>query len=547
MISTEAVNADPATASHTASHTASQAGESGLVCVGLVKKYGGVTVLNGVSLSVLPGNVVGLVGENGAGKSTTSAIIAGMVQADDGVMSLDGLPYQPRTPADALKAGVALIHQEIRMIPELSVAENIFLGRLPLRRGKIDRRSINESSAHMLGLLGSDTDPRRPVAGLSIAAQQEIEIARALTRDPRFIIFDEPSASLGESETARVFDQIHLLRERGVGIVYISHRLDEIGELADSIVCLRDGALAASWSERDVAKSDIVRAMVGREFVFGHSAPSEKQADVALEVTGLGRTGVFEDINFSVNRGEILGIAGLVGAGRTEMVRTIAGADRATAGTVTVEGVPVTIRGPHSSIAAGIAMVPEDRKNQGLNLDRSGAENMTLPWERKLTKSGIITKRRIIDVANRQREFLDIRGNVDIPVSSLSGGNQQKVLLGKWLVKTPRVLILDEPTRGVDVGAKMTIYQTIRSLAEQGVAIIVVSSELEEVLGLSHRVLVMAGGRQRGILSRDDATPERIMDLALATNSVVQALSPTNATTAQWSTHTVNEGNTHDV
>ena len=543
MITKATAHADQNTASRPDPAT----GKPGLVCTGLSKSYGGVTVLNGVSLSVSPGTVVGLVGENGAGKSTTSAIIAGMIQADAGVMTIDGLPYEPRTPADALKAGVALIHQEIRMIPELSVAENIFLGRLPLRRGRIDRRSINESSAHILGLLGSDSDPRRQVAGLSIAAQQEIEIARALTRSPRYIIFDEPSASLGESETARVFDQIHLLREHGVGIVYISHRLDEIGELADSIVCLRDGALVASWANRDVAKSEIVRAMVGREFVFGHSAPQDKQADVALEVKELGRTGVFEGISFSVNRGEILGIAGLVGAGRTEVVRTIAGADRATTGEVLVDGVPVTIHGPRSSIAAGIAMVPEDRKNQGLNLDRTGAENIALPWERKLTAGGIVTKRRIIDVANLQREFLDIRGSVDIPVSSLSGGNQQKVLLGKWLVKTPRVLILDEPTRGVDVGAKMTIYKTIRSLAEQGVAIIVVSSELEEVLGLSHRVLVMAGGRQRGILSREDATPENVMELALATESSVQDPSSTNEITALRSTVTVNEGITHDV
>ena len=516
--------------------------DTGLLCTGLVKSYGGVTVLNGVSLSVARGTVVGLVGENGAGKSTTSAIIAGMVQPDSGVMSIDGVPYEPRTPAEALKAGVALIHQEIRMIPELSVAENIFLGRLPLRRGRVDRRSINEASAQILGQLGSHIDPRRQVAGLSIAAQQEIEIARALTRSPRFIIFDEPSASLGESETARVFEQIHLLREHGAGIVYISHRLDEIGELADSIVCLRDGAMVASWAERGVPKSEIVRAMVGREFVFEHNAPHDIQPEVALEVRGLGRSGTFEGVNFTVNRGEILGVAGLVGAGRTEMVRTLAGSDQATAGEILVDGVAVTIRNPQSSIAAGIAMVPEDRKNQGLLLEQTGAQNIALPWEKKLAKNGIVTKRQISGEANRQREFLDIRGRVDIPVSSLSGGNQQKVLLGKWLVNTPKILILDEPTRGVDVGAKMTIYQTIRSLAQQGVAVVVVSSELEEVLGLSHRVLVMAGGRQRGILSRDEATPENIMVLALATDS-----SPTSDALGNRTPPAPTEGLTQDV
>ena len=491
----------------------------GLVCVGLSKSYGGTLVLNYVDLSLTPGSVVGLVGENGAGKSTTSSIIAGMVRPDSGTMTIDGEIYDPKTPADALKAGVALIHQEIRMVPELSVAENIFLGRLPMRRGRVDRKRIDEESRSILKLLGSDTDPRRQVAGFSIAAQQEIEIARALTRNPRYIVFDEPSASLGESETERVFDQIRALRDQGAGIVYISHRLEEIRTLADSVVCLRDGKRVAAWDTGDVSKDEIVRAMVGRDFVFSHHAPKACTSDVALEVRGLGRTGVFEGISFAVNRGEILGFSGLVGAGRTEVVRTIAGADRHDTGEILVDGAAVRIRGPRSAITAGIAMVPEDRKGQGLNLDRTGAENITLPWEPNLTTGGIMTIRTVTETANLQREFLDIRSKLDIPVGSLSGGNQQKVLLGKWLVKQPRVLILDEPTRGVDVGAKMAIYKTIRSLAEQGVAIIVISSELEEVLGLSHRVLVMSGGRQRGILDRAQATPEAVMALALISDS----------------------------
>ncbi|WP_241980859.1 sugar ABC transporter ATP-binding protein [Cryobacterium sp. Hh11] len=492
---------------------------AGLVCLGLSKSYGGTSVLTQVDLSLTPGSVLGLVGENGAGKSTTSSIIAGMVRPDGGSMTIDGEIYDPQSPADALKAGVALIHQEIRMVSELSVAENIFLGRLPMRRGRVDRKLMNEESRSILKLLGSDTDPRRQVAGLSIAAQQEIEIARALTREPRYIIFDEPSASLGESETERVFDQIRILRDQGAGIVYISHRLEEIRTLADTVVCLRDGKRVAAWETGDVSKEDIVRAMVGRDFVFSHLAPKDATTEVALEVRGLGRTGIFEGINFAVNRGEILGFSGLVGAGRTEMVRTIAGADRHDAGEILVDGTAVKIRGPRSAINAGIAMVPEDRKGQGLNLDRTGAENITLPWEPSLTTGGIMTVRTVNATANLQREFLDIRSKLDIPVGSLSGGNQQKVLLGKWLVTRPRVLILDEPTRGVDVGAKMAIYKTIRSLAEQGVAIIVISSELEEVLGLSHRVLVMSGGRQRGILDRADATPEAVMALALITDS----------------------------
>lgn len=458
---------DSTTEALTSSAPVTQLG-SGLVCTGLTKSYGGIGVVDGVDISLTPGNVVGLVGENGAGKSTTSAMIAGMVQPDSGAMTIDGQPYEPRSPGDALRAGVALIHQEIRMIPDLSVAENIFLGRLPIRRGIVDRARIEQESANVLELLGSRVDPRRPVRGLSIAAQQELEIARALTRSPRFVIFDEPSASLGESETARVFEQIDVLRANGVGIVYISHKLDEIGRIADSIVCLRDGRRVADWSSGAVAKTEIVRAMVGRDFTYGHSAPAAKGAEVALEVRELSREGAFEKVSFTVNKGEILGVAGLIGAGRTEMVRTIAGSDRATSGEIFVAGTPTTIATPADAIHAGVAMVPEDRKNQGLNLAQSGADNMTMPWERQLARRGLVTNRVLTRVSNEQRTYLDIRGRLDMPVRHLSGGNQQKVLLGKWLIKRPDVLILDEPTRGVDVGAKMTIYETIRQLASDG-------------------------------------------------------------------------------
>jgi ribose transport system ATP-binding protein len=489
---------------------------AGLICTGLSKSYWGIPVLKGVDITLRPGNVIGLIGENGAGKSTTSSIIAGIVEANGGSMTIDGVPYEPARPSDALKNGVALIHQEIRMVPELSVAENIFIGRLPRRRGVIDRNRINDEAREYLELVGSQTDPRRPVAGLSIAAQQEIEIARALSREPKYIIFDEPSASLGQSETQHVFAQIAALRQRGVGIVYISHRLEEIKEVADTIVCLRDGALVGNWPASEITKDEMVKAMVGRDFVFSHRAPQPATDEIALSVTGLSKAGVFEGIDFDVRRGEIFGFAGLVGAGRTEVVRTIAGADQADAGEISVRGEVVHIRNPRSGIDAGIAMVPEDRKGQGLNLDRTGAENITLPWERGLSSAGIITKKKVTATANKLRDFLDIRGRLDIPVGSLSGGNQQKVLLAKWLVNEPKVLILDEPTRGVDVGAKMTIYETIRALAETGVGVIVVSSELEEVLGLSHRVLVMSGGRQRAILDRADATPEAVMALALS-------------------------------
>jgi ribose transport system ATP-binding protein len=430
-------------------------------------------------------------------------------------MWLDGAPYAPNGPASALNSGVAIIHQEIKMVPRLSVAENMFLGRWPKRRGRVDTASMAEQAEAALAVLGARIDPRRAVAGLSMAAQQEIEIAKAILRDPSYVIFDEPSASLGQEETEKVLDQIRILRDRGAGVIYISHRLDEISAIADEILCLRDGRRAMAWETGSVGKDDMIRAMVGREFVYAHQAPQPAEEDVVLEVKNLTRHGVFRDVSFSVRRGEILGMSGLVGAGRTEVVRTLAGADRADAGTVTVEGRAVAIRNVSSAIREGIFMVPEDRKGQGLNLGRSGGENMVLPWEKTLTASGFVTNRTVKRVEREQAVELDIRGNLNIPVLFLSGGNQQKVLLAKWLVRKPKVLILDEPTRGVDVGAKAAIYEIVRKLAAAGVAIIVVSSELEEVLGLSHRVLVMAGGRQRGILTRDEALPDRVMELSV--------------------------------
>lgn len=488
----------------------------GLVCSGLVKTYSGVTVLKGVDFAVRPGSVVGLIGENGAGKSTLSSMITGVVKPDGGSMTLDGKSYAPAGPSDALRQGVVLIHQEIRLLPELSVAENIFLGRLPLRGGRVDRERMHREAAQALTTLGVDLDPRRPVQGLSMGVQQEIEIAKAISRRPRYVIFDEPSASLGESETAHVLERIRFLRETGAGVVYISHRLEEVREVADEIVCLRDGARVAAWQDSTVAREELVNAMVGREFTFEHdAAPRPTGTRPVLEVRGLGRRGVFADVDFTVTAGEILGFAGLVGAGRTEVVRVIAGVDRADEGEVFVDGNRLDGSSPRSAIRAGVVMIPEDRKGQGLNLGRSAAANLTLPWERQLLTRGMVTDKTLRRIAAEQREKLDIRGDMGLPVTSMSGGNQQKVLIGKWLVRDPKVLIVDEPTRGVDVGAKMAIYEIIRSLAEAGIAVVVVSSELEEVLGLSHRVLVMSEGRQRGVLSRDQATPQRVMALAV--------------------------------
>ncbi len=392
----------------------------------------------------------------------------------------------------------------------------MFLGRQPMSGGRLDRSRMVRESQSALDALGVRVDAKRTVGGLSMAVQQGIEIAKALIRKPRYIIFDEPTASLGEADVERIFAQIRSLRAEGAGIVYVSHRLDEVRAVCDRVACLRDGEKVASWDDGPPARQDMINAMVGRDFTFEHHAPPPRGNHVVLEVDGASRGRAFKDVSFDVAEGEILGFAGLIGAGRTEVVRAIAGADRLDAGEIRIDGSAVKYRSPKGAIRAGIYMVPEDRKGQGLLLGRDVGVNIALPWEERMGRRGIITAASLDKVAQEQKQRFDIRGVVRQPVGRMSGGNQQKVLISKWLVEKPKVFIIDEPTRGVDVGAKMAIYAIIRKLAASGVAVIVVSSEMEEVLGLSHRVLVMSGGRQRGILSRDEATPERVMALAVA-------------------------------
>jgi len=493
----------------------SDLGQSGLHCRGLLKEYGGRPVLKSVDLTLRPGSVLGLIGENGAGKSTLNSIVAGVTAPTGGEMVLDGSAYAPASPSDALHKGVALIHQEIRLLPGLTVAENIFLGRQPVKGGRIDRNRMVEEARFVLDALGVDVDPRRTVGGLSMAVQQGIEIAKAIIRKPRYIIFDEPTASLGESEAARIFEQIRSLKAGGAGIVYVSHRLEEVQAVADAVMCLRDGQRVAYW-DGSVSQQDMINAMVGRDFTFEHHAPKPRGDSTMLKVDDISRGKAFRNVSFEVAKGEILGFAGLIGAGRTEVVRAIAGADRLDAGEIRVDDAVVKYTTPKGAMKAGIFMVPEDRKGQGLLLARASAENIVLPWESKLQRHGMITNTVIDEIGETQKKRFDIRGRLDLPAGRMSGGNQQKVLISKWLVEKPKVFIVDEPTRGVDVGAKMAIYEIIRALAADGVAVILVSSELEEVLGLCHRVLVMSAGRQRGILVREDATPERVMSLAVS-------------------------------
>ena len=472
-------------------------------------------MLKSVDLSLRPGTVLGLVGENGAGKSTLNMIIAGVIKPSSGHMVLDGVAYAPASPFDAQHHGVALIHQEIRLLSGLTVAENIFLGHLPLRSGRLDRRRMAREAQEALDVLGVKVDARRTVSGLSMAVQQGIEIAKAIIRKPKYIIFDEPTASLGEAEAELVLAQIRELKVQGTGIIYVSHRLDEIRQIADSVMCLRDGDLVANWETGPVATEDIISAMVGRDFTFEHHAPTPSRDRVALKVDGLSRAGAFENISFEVAKGEIFGFAGLIGAGRTEVARVIAGVDRRDSGEIRIDDKVAKYNSPRGAIDAGIFMVPEDRKGQGLHLNRTVSENIALPWEKKLLRFGIIMRAAIDRLAGTQKQRFDFRGDMTQPTGRMSGGNQQKVLIAKWLVDNPKILIVDEPTRGVDVGAKMAIYEIIRKLAADGIAVIVISSELEEVLGLSHRVLVMFEGRQRGILSRDEATPASVMSLAV--------------------------------
>lgn len=489
---------------------------SGLHCRNLVKQFGPVMVLRSVNFSVQPGQVVALIGENGAGKSTFNNIVAGVLRPTQGQMWLDGIAYDPHSPNDAMTHGVALIHQEIRLLPQLSVAENIFMGRLPLKNGRIYKQRMYEEAEQILTELGVNVDPRHSVAGLSMAVQQGIEIAKAILRKPRYVIFDEPTASVGEAEAHLIFEQIRKLKSAGTGIIYVSHRLEEIKEISDRVVCFRDGTQVGDWPIDDVSRQDMINAMVGRDFTFEHRAPNDHGADIVLSVRDAARQGAFEGINFDVHHGEIFGLAGLVGSGRTEIVRALSGADRLDQGTVTLDGNTIRLTTPADAIRAGIVMVSEDRKGLGLTLGQAANLNIAMPWEKQLAKFGCVFSRTLDKLGRDQKEKFDIRGQMGLPVGAMSGGNQQKILLAKWLVQSPRVFIVDEPTRGVDVGAKMAIYEILRDLANQGIAVIVVSSELEEVIGLSHRVLVMSQGRQQGILTRQNATPQAVMSLAVA-------------------------------
>ncbi len=490
---------------------------SRLSVAGIAKSFSGTPVLHGIDFEVGEGEVVALLGENGAGKSTLSAIVAGLIQPDAGRMAWEGRPYAPAAPGAALEAGIGLIHQEMRLLPELSIAENVFVGRLPMRGQRVDRALMHRRAQEQLRRLGLDVPPTRLVRTLRVAAQQQVEIAKALTLNARLLILDEPTAALGGAETERLFAQVERLRREGVSFVYISHRLDEIARIADRVLVLRDGHLVARHETAQVPVGTLLRDMVGRNIERIFPALAAPTAREVLRVERLGSaTGAFRDIGFSVHAGEILGVAGIVGAGRTELVRGILGADPLAAGTVAVDGTPVPLGDPAAAIRAGIVLVPEDRKAQGVILGHTLAANLALGNMDRLAPSGWVSPGRVRGFAERLIARLGVKGRAGQQARYLSGGNQQKLVIARWLAREPKVFILDEPTRGIDMGARAAIYALIAELARAGMAVLIVSSDLEEVLGLSHRVLVLSRGRQMGILDADAATGVSVMQLATA-------------------------------
>jgi len=480
------------------------------------KHFPGVQALQGVSLSVGKGEVLALIGENGAGKSTLMKILSGVHHPDSGSLYLDGQPIRLNGVRDALDAGIALIHQELNLADNLDAAANIFLGREPQRWGFFDRARMERECQEYLSRVGLDISPRTLVGSLAIGRQQLVEIAKALSTQARVLIMDEPTSSLSQHETDQLFRVVKDLRSSGVSVIYISHRLGEVKELADRVEVLRDGRNAGALARTEIHHDAMVRLMVGRDVVVESRTPTPRAGAPILRVKNITTPAhPGHAASFDLYPGEILGIAGLVGAGRTELLQTIFGVTPPLSGALEVDGQAITPRQPADAIRAGIALVPEDRKQQGLVLEMCIRENVSLPTLRRDQRKGFIN--RAVEKAQAKEaiaQFSIATPNAEQGVHCLSGGNQQKVVLGKWLATKPRILLLDEPTRGIDVGAKQEIYAVIRELASKGLAIVFVSSEMEEILKLPDRVLVMREGAITGELSQGELSEEAVMQLA---------------------------------
>jgi rhamnose transport system ATP-binding protein len=483
---------------------------------GAAKSFGPVVALADGTIELRAGEIHALVGENGAGKSTLVKILAGVHAPDTGEFLVDGKPVSFRTVADSKAAGISVIYQEPTLFPDLTVAENIFIGRQPKGRfGLISRSEMRRQARALFDTLGVPIDPDRIAEGLSIADQQIIEIAKAISLDARVLVMDEPTAALSGVEVERLFGVARSLRDRGAGILFISHRFDEVFELCDRISVMRDGRYIGVHDVAKVKIDEIVKEMVGRELGALFPKTVAPVGKTVLAVNNLTRTGVFSDISFEVKAGEIIALAGLVGAGRTEVARAVFGIDRYDAGTVTLNGKALAAHNPQAAIDAGIGFIPEDRRKQGLVMDLSVARNATLTLRKSLARFGLISGAREHRVAEEWSQRLQVKtGSQDYEVSTLSGGNQQKVVIAKWLATEPKLLIVDEPTRGIDVGTKAEVHRLLSDLAGQGIAILMISSELPEVLGMSDRVYVMREGRITAEYDRDSATSETVMHAA---------------------------------
>ena len=500
--------------------------EAAVTLAHITKSFAGLKVVKDVSFDVRPGEVHALLGENGAGKSTLIKIMAGLYQPDEGEIAVNGTPTKFATPRDAHAAGIATVHQELLLFPELTVAENIFLGQTPKTKlGMLDWPAMRSRARALVDSLDSpELDIDAKVGTLSVANRQRVEIARALSQEARVMIMDEPTAALADADVQRLMDIVRRLKSRGVAIVYVSHRMPEIFALADRVTVLRDGARVGTKDIGEVDEGVLVNMMVGR--VIDRLYPkklSESGASI-LELREISHRSAVRDISFELRRGEILGIAGLVGSGRTELALTIFGITPATSGTILLEGKPVRIGSPEAARDLGIAYIPEDRGTQGLIRTQTIAENVALANLKKLTRGLFIDAAKLLRSARQAIERFGIkaRGPQQV-VRELSGGNQQKVVLGKWLSTDPRILIMDEPTRGIDVGAKAEIHQLMRKLTADGMAILMISSELPEVLGMSDRVLVMNGGRIVAGFGEGEATPEAVGAAMTQANATKEA------------------------
>jgi inositol transport system ATP-binding protein len=489
---------------------------------GISKSFPGVRALDDVHFDVRAGTVHALMGENGAGKSTLMKILIGIYQPDTGTITLGGERVQISDTATALRLGISMIHQELSPVPEMAVAENIYLGREPRNRlGLIDKKRMTADTRALLGKLDLHINPRWPMKRLSVAQTQMVEIAKAISYDSRLIIMDEPTSAIPDREVDHLHRMITSLRESGVAIIYITHKLDEVFKISDYVTVLRDGKHVTTVPAADLDRQGLVRTMVGRELTQMFPKEEAPIGEVAMSVRGLTRRGVIEDITFDLRRGEILGLAGLMGAGRTEVLEAIFGITPVDAGTIEIDGKSRRIRSPGDAIHLGLALLTEDRKRTGIMGVLSVRDNMSVASLPRFSPGGLLQLRRIDKACEAQRKALAIKTpSLHQLIKMLSGGNQQKVLVSRWLLTAPEILMIDEPTRGIDVGAKAEIHRLISQLAGQGKAILMVSSEMPEILGMSDRVLVMCEGRLTGEFSRADATQERIMHAATATAAV---------------------------